>query len=354
MTMPSAVHAPFRHKLGADGVNYLNIALMLLSAGLALAFPFGLFLFSYAVLGPLHYLTEISWLHDRKYFTKGRNDHLILGLVGLAFTVQSFGFLPTATDSVMPSVLFLTLVTAGAFAFTSDPRTRIGVACCAAIFIPAISGSNLLLTVFGILLPTIVHVFLFTGMFILAGTLRSRSVSGGLSFAVFAAVSLGLLLWHPAWSSGTEPGGYVRSSYGDVTPTGSANGFLAVNYVLLQMLTPDAFPTATGAVAGVSRFLYEHPMARSVMAFIAFAYTYHYLNWFSKTSVIRWHKVPVRRLGIILAIWVASLVLYALDYNLGARWLYFLSFLHVVLEFPLNHVTFMGIVRALRPPAPAS
>ena len=41
-------------------VNYINIALMLISAAVAFCHPLELFLFSYAVLGPLHYLTEIS------------------------------------------------------------------------------------------------------------------------------------------------------------------------------------------------------------------------------------------------------------------------------------------------------
>jgi hypothetical protein len=54
----------------ADTINYVNIGLMMISCVTAYVVPFGLFLFSYTVLGPLHYLTEISWLHDRKYFVK--------------------------------------------------------------------------------------------------------------------------------------------------------------------------------------------------------------------------------------------------------------------------------------------
>ena len=46
-------------------VNYLNIGLMIVSAIAAFILPFELFLFAYAVLGPLHYLTESSWLQDR-------------------------------------------------------------------------------------------------------------------------------------------------------------------------------------------------------------------------------------------------------------------------------------------------
>ena len=59
-------------------VNYINIALMVLSMAAAFVVPFELFLFSYAVLGPAHYLTEISWLHDRQYFTRRKTDYLWL------------------------------------------------------------------------------------------------------------------------------------------------------------------------------------------------------------------------------------------------------------------------------------
>ena len=52
------------------GINLTNIALMLLSTVIAFIIPFKLFLFVYAVLGPLHYLTEISWLDKRNFFIK--------------------------------------------------------------------------------------------------------------------------------------------------------------------------------------------------------------------------------------------------------------------------------------------
>ena len=82
--------------------------------------------------------------------------------------------------------------------------------------------------------------------------------------------------------------------------------------------------------------------------FIAFAYTYHYLNWFSKTSVIKWHKIPKRRFAVIGLFWAISLGLYAYNYALGLQWLFFLSFLHVLLEFPLNYVSIIGIFQTLR------
>ena len=43
-----------------ERINALNCGLIVLSAALAWALPFDLLLLSYGVLGPLHYLTQIS------------------------------------------------------------------------------------------------------------------------------------------------------------------------------------------------------------------------------------------------------------------------------------------------------
>jgi len=86
----------------------------------------------------------------------------------------------------------------------------------------------------------------------------------------------------------------------------------------------------------------------AVMRLIAFAYTYHYLNWFSKTSIIKWHEVPKRRLVGIVAAWIGSVGVYVYDYAMGLSLLYMVSLLHVLLEFPLNHKTFVGIAGELR------
>ena len=79
------------------------------------------------------------------------------------------------------------------------------------------------------------------------------------------------------------------------------------------------------------------------MRFIAFAYLYHYLNWFSKTEVIRWHQVPKLRFAAVILLWVVASVFYTYDYSLGLSLLFFLSFSHVLLEFPLNIISIVGI-----------
>ena len=73
-----------------DKINYVNIGLMLITATLAFFMPFETFLLAYAFLGPLHYLTEISWLHDRQYFSKGKYDFIILLVIGVLLSIAAF------------------------------------------------------------------------------------------------------------------------------------------------------------------------------------------------------------------------------------------------------------------------
>src|SRR2546430_5445042 len=96
---------------------------------LAYAFPFELFLFSYAVLGPLHYLTEISWLHDRKYFVQARRRgearvrRAWLVLVLLTLAIMLYGFLAekVSSQNVSPAfeigAFYLVFITASLVAF---------------------------------------------------------------------------------------------------------------------------------------------------------------------------------------------------------------------------------------------
>ena len=81
-----------------------------------------------------------------------------------------------------------------------------------------------------------------------------------------------------------------------------------------------------------------------LMRFIAFAYLYHYLNWFSKTEIIRWHKVPKIRFVGVIALWIVACGLYIYDYAIGLSFLFFLSFTHVLLEFPLNITSILSLI----------
>ena len=81
---------------------------------------------------------------------------------------------------------------------------------------------------------------------------------------------------------------------------------------------------------------------------LAFAYTYHYLNWFIKADVIRWSEIPPARWALVAAVSAASTGLYFYDYALGFSVLLALSLVHVVLEFPLDALAIRQLGDAVR------
>jgi hypothetical protein len=335
-----AVAAALTARQNADRVNYLNIGLMVVSCLAAFVFPFELFLFSYAVLGPLHYLTEISWLHDRKYFAHGSEQQARparqywLAVVGLTLAVMLYGLFAEKIlkQTLSPvweiGLFYFVFITAGIAIFAKRKATVVTLLVFTVLALFFFSGSrNFALVAF--LLITIVHVFVFTGAFILFGALKGRSRSGILSLVVFAACAVSFFVFVPS-ALGATVGDYVRHSYAS---------FQTLNAQLIRL-----FSLGTGT--SVTE-IYDSSAGLMVMRLIAFAYTYHYLNWFSKTSIIKWHEIPKARTIGIVVLWLGSLGVYAYDYNVGLIALYFLSVLHVMLEFPLNHQTFAGIAKEL-------
>jgi hypothetical protein len=150
-----------------------------------------------------------------------------------------------------------------------------------------------------------------------------------LSVATFAACSIGLFFFRRDYL-GYPIGAYVQRIYAESE---------------LSLVNANVF-NLLGQPGG--SFAMNMPIGLSIQSFIAFAYTYHYLNWFSKTGVIGWHRVPKGRLLASGAVWLVAVGLYAYDYLLGLTVLLFLSLLHVFLEFPLNHRMLSELAGLLR------
>jgi hypothetical protein len=326
-------------KLDTDQINFLNIGLMLFSGVLAFLLPFELFLFSYAVLGPLHYLTEISWLHDRNYFVETKRDKRIkiawLSLVLSTLGVMLYGlyrekYLRQDLSPVWEiGMFYLVFFTALLLMFVR--KVSIGFVLIV-LFLVALfflsEAKYYALTAF--FLITIIHVFVFTAAFILYGALKSKSWSGILSLIVFVICVVSFFVYRPNQTL-LFTGLFVKNSY---------SSFTTLNAELIKFFGLGAGNTLSE--------IYESTAGLVVMRLIAFAYTYHYLNWFSKTSIIKWHEISTARTVGIIGLWIVSLVVYGYSFHVGMATLYFLSVLHVMLEFPLNHQTFAGIGRELR------
>jgi hypothetical protein len=317
-----------------ESVERLNILLMIVACAAAFVAPFHLFLFAYAVLGPLHYLTEISWLHDRDYFAPRRTARRWwLALVGATMAVLLYGFVANdllkrpVAPTLEIGMVYLVFATAAMLLFVRHAASAVALTGVVVVMLSMFSDARAyaLLAYF---IVTILHVFLFTAAFVLYGALKRKSRSALISLGVFAAcVAAFFVLRLPAPMAAAAK---TREVYGFFEP---------LNAQLLALFG------SRGAD------LYESQAGLAIMRLIAFAYTYHYLNWFSKTAVIKWHQVTRVRATVIVAGSAAGTGLYLVDYAAGLSALYVLSLLHVLLEFPLNHQTFAGIgseLRALR------
>jgi hypothetical protein len=434
--------------LKEDRINYLNIGLMLITAVLAYYFPFETFLLAYAYLGPLHYLTEISWLHDRQYYAKGKWDNIALWIVGILLSyaafAKDFGFSKDVYDyfvemNLFDKLLVFALFASVLFALVKNLWIKLGAIFLLYLFVGgwlsperALANSEST-TIFALtaLIPTLIHVYVFTGLFMLYGALKTRSKSGLWQIVGFVLVPLVLVFSLPV---DTQKG--FLSNYGKNAYYAKGDGFYNTNYLILdhfdlikeqkltnkeyleiinkdgnkdyflrnKLIDSAAFLAHTDSISKIAErsfvikpmpinkanlapeFQFDHllyffdtssryissineyrfePLPKKIlksrskkeidaliyfsefgimlMRFIAFAYLYHYLNWFSKTEVIRWHKVPKVRFIIVIVVWLASSAFYAYDYSLGLSLLFFLSFSHVLLEFPLNIVSIVGI-----------
>lgn len=316
-------------------IDLVNIGLILISCIAAYFLPFELFLFSYAVLGPLHYLTEISWLHKRDYFATGKYDYLMFVPLGIVLTYLAlFGEGEQATIW-STNLIFMCFVAALGMVLFQEWLYKLILVCAAMLIGYVVSSNHSAQLFFGMFLPTLVHVFIFTGLFIIFGALKNKSLTGAASVVVFVLCAISFFVFHPVISW------YHVSDYDQSNITRIRfDGLIATMIQLLHLdtLTRENF----------YQVIFHARPGQSVMRFIAFAYTYHYLNWFSKTSVIKWHQVPRRWLVTVVVTWIASVALYAYDYFLGLQFLFLLSMLHVFMEFPLNYRSFIGIGTELK------
>ena len=235
----------------------IHLTLMLSALAAAYALPFELLLLAYVVLGPAHYLTQISWLHDRNYFLPHRG-------IAIALMVLAVVLVLTTNEFWFGLLVWIALVACAMIAATTSAAEGL------VLFLAALSLSLLLysgessLAVLGVLLPSLVHVSVFTLVFMVLGAYRAGSRPQALLVAVYLG-AIGFILLIPPTAAVQIPGlaAAARDYFGGVGP-------------------------ALGKLFGVA----DLKLDTRLTSLLAFVYTYHYLNWFIKADVIRWTDVP--------------------------------------------------------------
>ncbi len=290
--------------------NFLALVVSAVAASLA---PLQVFIFVYAFVGPLHYLTEIAWLKKKGfYFSDGAVSQQVYVAIAAVLCVAvsvDFYIHRGLTGYAIGILMVLSLG-----ALVKNPYVLLSAL--VAGYVAKFFVHGLVIFVAAIL-PTIVHVYVFTMLFMVSGLVRERRRT------VLAWMNPVLLLGLPIWLlaarwSYPAPGSYwIHAEAGFA----SLHGYLA--RLLGQNLHPDTTILADPAAAGVLRFL-------------AFIYLFHYLNWFAKTDLLQWHRVSRRSWVWIAALYGVSVGCYLWNFVVGFYLVNFLSMLHVFLEFPLN------------------
>ncbi len=327
-------------------IDNLNIALILFSLILAYILPFGLFLFSYAVLGPIHYLTEINWLSEKNYFVKERKWIWVFISITALISIPVIMHLPFLsginnhpyfksislsingfTDVFLLAALFFAVGLIYLKKWQHLLLYLIISLIAAKLITKYVLFSYILV---GLFLPTIIHVYLFTLLFMIMGSLTTKNTAGWIGVIILLICPFVIFISpiHLSFYNSLEPNEIIAT----------ARNFRFIQYLTETYDKPINGQQTLFSIVGIK-----------IQIFIAFCYTYHYLNWFSKTSIIKWHKnVSKTKLTFIVLVWLCLIALFWYNYETAYLALFFLAMLHIVLEFPLNITSIKQIVIKLK------
>lgn len=311
-----------------------NTLAIVISLTLAFSIPFELFLFSYAILGPLHYLTEINWLEKNDYFIPHKKIIYAFYLIAFLLSIPAFfhifqSYFELGNDTQawirkfgknlgLYGLLFILFFAFSLTLFRSIKKITVFNLFLVLPLIILLPQFNFISTIVIYFLPTLIHVYVFTALFMLAGYFKNNSQLGLLNILLLGSVPVLISL------SRVIPQEYIPSFY--TQQSMQASNMLQLNAKIFNLFSNDK-----------NVFTPLAPLALKIQIFVAFAYTYHYLNWFAKTSVIGWYKIiNTKKWMIIVSLWIISIIIYAVDFKTGIHVLFFMSMLHVILEFPLN------------------
>ncbi len=281
----------------------IHAGLLLASLALAYVLPFELLLLSYAILGPAHYFTEISWLHDRRYFLPHRGFAIALAALAL-------GAMFLANTYLLGILLWLVFLACVILATVSSPRRAALYGTVAVALTGVLIASGTPFGLAWVLLPTFIHVCVFTLVFMTLGAVRAKSTVQFAIVGVYLAAIAVILVVPPSEHTVIPALARVgRDYFGDVAP-------------------------ALGSLFGIP----DLEFGGRITGLLSFVYTYHYLNWFIKADVIRWAQIPRARLAGIVVLSAAATGLYFYNYEIGFMVLLLISLMHVLLEFPLNGI----------------
>lgn len=256
-------------------IDILNIFLIVISLQLAIKYPFELFLFSYAILGPLHYITEINWLKEKNYFVKNPKWMRYFILIGVAISIpvilrltffhqfklyDQYQERKESINSFLNYLLLQSLLFAVALVYLKNQKQIIiaflGCIVASILILKYINFSDILI---GVFIPTIIHVYIFTLLFMIYGAIQSKNKYGTIGIVILilcpVIIAFSKFNFNTHIISENTKTIYIASSFG------------GLNSYIANLLKENVIPN----------LLLNDDLFFRIQVFISFCYTYHYL-----------------------------------------------------------------------------
>lgn len=315
---------------GNSTIGVINLLLIAFSFLISFLYPISTFILAYAILGPLHYLTQLNWLSQKDFFSKnGLLKYSIIILSGIATLIYLAEFKSVINIDWYLGRTFIATIVIIAVLVTiiglskSDLKKKIIFLTPVILIALLLSSNTYYLIIIGVLFVSVIHVYLFTLLHMLSGFAKKRATLDLVNSAVMIVVPI-IIYFYPV------------SHYSPSEEYFSNNQFisgLANNISYLLGYRSDSINTVV--------FL-------KLVWFIAFAYLYHYLNWFSKTKIIHWDDGLTKKKTIVIcSISLLFSCVYLLGFEIGLIATLFLSYLHVFAELPINYLSIKNILHSI-------
>ena len=241
----------------------------------------------------IHYLTELNWINKNNYLVNGKKWVWIFIFLSLLILIPSLLNLPIVSDFedylVINNlskffnrirnelILMMFLFAIGLVLFKKWQHLLLS------LLVSLISGFIIVkyipfsYIIVGLFLPTIIHVYLFALVFMISGNSNNKTKEGLTGIVRLPVCPIVILGTH------IIPSDYVLSAHTKTSYLTST--FSILSSYLAKILSPSE----------KEKFYFLSEIGIKLQIFIAFCYTYHYLNWFSKTSITGWSKSLSKR-----------------------------------------------------------
>lgn len=327
---------------------WTDAALVVICGVCSALWPFQTFVLAYVILGPLHYLTEISWLQHHAAFGHRSLDAVVLAAIGAIFFLGERLLHGAVRPYFFMSTIAGAMGWAWAAAFSSTYLIRTLAFALSAGAGVLVTNVPVLFLLIAVLVPTVLHVLWLTLSLLIADAVaQQRGLHSIATLMAYVGIIFGILIGG-VWSD-APPGRWALDWFGYVGKGGASYGFFYVNYQILDILGFHSFAgdKDDAWVRNTLTYVFRSTEARALMGAIAFCYSYHYAHWFSNAQKIGWNQMSRIRSYGIAACWAIVVGVFVLNVRLGLLILFSMSLIHVLMELPLNWIMANDAVASL-------